>query len=156
MKTIIAIALVGAVLGTAAQTAQARLDPGTPPVRDARIAAAEYIVGQPVTIVCEPIDRMPAAVLAFVFIDGSYVIHLGPYACETLKDPASPIFGAGVLVLAHEAEHLAGLLNESAANCAAIRRVDFLARRFWHVDDPNVQASADRLFAMTPDTYRQC
>jgi hypothetical protein len=152
MKTFITV-LIALLL---APVASARLDPGAPVPRDARIAAAEFVAGHPVSITCEPLDRMPPAVLAFVFLDDSYVIHLGPYACEALKDPTSPIFGAGLLVLAHEAEHLAGLVNESAANCAAIRDVEFLAQRFWRVENQNVQGSAQRLYGMTPDNYRQC
>jgi hypothetical protein len=171
MKIAIAAMLVAGVLGAAAHTAQARVDPlvngvaVAAPVRasaaEALRRAASEIAGHEVTLRCETFEEMGGLsyTLGYVFIDGSFVIHLSPYACGAIAtdDPANLIFGAGLLVVLHEAEHLAGLMDESAANCTAMAVLPGVARRYFPaLDARQVKAAADQLFGLTPDSYRHC
>jgi len=108
MKTIIAVALVAAVMGSAAHVASAARHPD---FNRSAVALATRAAGRPVVIQCETAealrDRTAAYALAYVVLDGTSVVHAGPTVCGWLAYPKSPTtYGQAILALIHEAMHL--------------------------------------------------
>lgn len=153
MKMIaVAAVIVGAVLCVAAHTALA----ATPAVTRMASDAA----GRPVVIQCDTAEslraRTDAYALAYVVLDGSSVIHLGPTACGWLAYPKSPTYGEALLVVIHEAMHLRYVsVDERATECRAMRAFGPLTRRYFPRANHTMLAwGASRVDAMMADGYR--
>lgn len=65
--------------------------------------------------------------------DGHGQITLAPYVCSALSSRNPTRIGVGLFVLAHEAAHARGIMDEVAADCDALPRVAGLARRFYRL-----------------------
>lgn len=98
--------------------------------------AASLVAGRSVRVVCtvDP-DAWAAEIdgrtLGYYDPADPGSIHLGPYACQALSDPRSPLFGGGLSILAHEAAHAGGVLDDEAlAQCNALKATPKLARLF--------------------------
>lgn len=158
MRSLLAILAAALTVLAAAPVAGARL-PDEHPLPGVYERVAAYVAGHPVRVECDSIDDMPLGGFALGYLDtadGS--IHLGPYACAVLERGApSGIFGDGLLILIHEAEHAAGKLDESEANCGALARIGEIAARFFpQAPAAAVEEQARRMFGMTPPEYQRC
>ena len=156
MKMIlVALALAAGVLGASAHVAQASPAGVSPVVRMASDAA-----GRPVVIQCDTAESVrsetAAYALAYVVLDGSSVIHLGPTACGWLAYPKSPTYGEALLVVLHEAMHLRYVsTDEAATECRAMRAFGPLTRRYFPRANRAMLAwGASRVDAMMADGYR--
>jgi hypothetical protein len=153
MKMIlVALALAAGVLGAAAHTAQAAIP--------AVVRMASDAAGRPVVIQCDSAESVrsetAAYALAYVVLDGSSVIHLGPTACGWLAYPKSPTYGEALLVVIHEAMHLRYVsVDEAATECRAMRAFGPLALRYFPRANHRMLAwGAGRIDSMMADGYR--
>lgn len=156
-----AVAFVALTMGAGVQAAQGaeqqqRLD-----------AMASLVAGHPVRVDCvtDPAAwlRGPAPqALGYQWAHEPGEIHLGPYACEALRVRTSPLLGAGLHILAHEAAHARGIDSETVASCFGLAWAMDLARRFYAIPffsplSRGVEAAGLSIHRMTPDEYRgQC
>jgi hypothetical protein len=112
-------------------------------------AIATALTGRPVYVRCattnaawkellEPWDLHPATdALTFPDLEGSYFAARGCKALEGwLRGKAAPFpetLGVYVLSLVHETEHLRGVNTESGAECAALRKMPNVLRRWFGI-----------------------
>ncbi len=161
MKFIIALAIVAGVLGTAAHVAVAAGHGPVPKPVDyaAQIQrAADEAAGRPVVIRCDTAESVAARVgyaLAYVVLDGSSVLHIGPTVCQYLQYPSTPTFGGGVLVVLHEAFHLRyNSVDEGATECRALRAFPGVVRRYFpRLNARALAYGASRVDALMPEQY---
>ena len=84
------------------------------------------VLGQPLPVTCDLVGH-----------GGWYAgdhIALDPLVCAGLSKWANDrMLGVSIFTVAHESEHALGILDEHAADCAALPLVAPLARRFFGV-----------------------
>lgn len=155
-----AVAFVALTLLSGVQAAQA-----APKLDQAKLdGMASLVAGHPVRVDCVTDSaawlRGPAPqALGYQWAHEPEAIHLGPYACEALRDPRSPLFGGGLYILAHEAAHARGIENERVASCFGLFWPRDLARRFYGIPlfsqrSFDVDFASTSIHAMTPPEYR--
>lgn len=155
-----AVVFVALTLGAAFLAAEGAL---AAPNQTRLDAMASLVAGHPVRVECVTDSgawlRGPAPQALGYTYDGVPVVYLGPYACEALRDPRSPLFGGGLHILAHEAAHARGIQSEAAASCWALAWPMALAQRFYSVPffsqrSLDVDWASQRIYATTPTEYR--
>lgn len=155
-----AVAFVALTLLAGVQAAQA-----APKLDQRKLdAMASLVAGHPVRVECVTDSaawlRGPAPqALGYQWEHEPGDIHLGPYACEALRDPASPLFGGGLNILAHEAAHARGIASESLAACFGLAWPRYLARRFygvpfWTQRSRDIGSASISIHEKTPPQYR--
>lgn len=150
---LVALVLVASVMGAAAHTALA--GPVASPVQK----VADRAAGRPVTLQCDSAESVRGEVgwaLAYVVLDGSSVIHLGPTVCDWLKAPKSPTYGEALIVVIHEALHLRyASTDEALTQARAMAAFPGLVRWAFPRANQRVLAwGAARIDAMLPPEYR--
>lgn len=158
-----AVVFVALTLGAAIIAAEGAL--AAPKLNQAKLdGAASLVAGHPVRVDCVTSAaawlRGPAPqALGYQWAHEPGEIHLGPYVCEALRDPRSPLFGGGLHVLAHEAAHARGIESESLASCYGLVWPRHLAWRFWGVPmfsqrSYGIDWASTSIHETTPPEYR--
>ena len=117
------------------------------------------MAGRPVTLQCETADalraRTQAYALAYVVLDGSSVLHLGPTVCGWLAYPKSDTYGQALLAVIHEAMHLRfNTTDEAATERRALDAFPALAKAFYPgLNQAVLNWGAHRLDGMLADGY---
>jgi hypothetical protein len=111
--------------------------------------AASFVAGKPVSVYCEyswsawlkffaDRGRDGSTVNGYTNIN-SPVVYVSPAVCETLhgligqRDIGAYHAALALLTLAHEAQHQRGVLDEGAADCAALAQVGALAVSYFGI-----------------------
>jgi len=124
--------------------------------QDARLSeVASYAAGKPAAVYCAAdaqswrnVGRPSAS--GFAYLNGD--VYLDPNVCALVKrQKGEPTFqwADALLTLVHEAQHAAGISNESEAECAALRKFAAVAIVFY-----GFKSRSDRLRLLVRQAWR--
>lgn len=135
--------------------------------RVAGVQATVYCASSPATWRDHIAEVYPAALprwssIVALTVRGEDFTRFATWECQALegwlrgKPVTAAVLGRAILTLTHEAQHLAGITDEGAAECAGLRLVRSTALRSFRVKKQlaAVVAAARREHALKPASYR--